>query len=471
MSSFFGVPLDTTEAANARLQQRLAQQGALYRNAGPSSGSATINTAFAQIGAGLGGAPALARQQQNAEQSQRVMGQITQEISQKVQEGADPLEAQRDGFLKAATELRSVNPNASREMMQKYVEFDQVLKEQQASRRKLKAEQGAKAAKFQQDQQELEGRMRDSIGGVDTLIGRYNRVLESPNASETAKAKATEEIVQLKQRRAELREQEAMRYAQRSSGATGLTVPRRMLTERSVGNIEYSYGIGDLADFAVSQPQAFGFGNRMVAGLSNLGSHYRSFVTALGDSEDKQRSYEIETAAAKRLRDAARYDAQKRSAILDLAWALAGSRESGRLSDTDIDRSEQILGGDTPDPRALVATLIGLNNRKMRSWQHMLPALGLEGDQRSVRSWEEAQRQFEALDAKLQQAAEFYQLDAASAEQFLRTGELPSLEDIVGSRSAQQQWRIASPDEQIPGPTMSPEEEDAFLNQFLNPEQ
>jgi hypothetical protein len=51
------------------------------------------------------------------------------------------------------------------------------------------------------------------------------------------------------------------------------------------------------------------------------------------------------------------------SAILDLAFAIANQRESGRLTDQDITRALITLGANQSDPRIFQATLKRVQNR------------------------------------------------------------------------------------------------------------
>lgn len=191
MAKFFGIEIETPDEVRARLQRdfnELSSRGPMLQQAGYSVG---------ELVAGLAGKGQ--RDLRNAADTERVMSREVERGQSRIAEGEDPLEVQKEGFLRAATELRPINPSASNQMLQRYVELDQIQRERRAERQRLMAES-------QRDTEAHEADLNNSLGGLAVLGQRYQAVINNPNAPDAAKEMARERLKEVEQRRTEILE-------------------------------------------------------------------------------------------------------------------------------------------------------------------------------------------------------------------------------------------------------------------------
>lgn len=105
----------------------------------------------------------------------------------------------------------------------------------------------------------------------------------------------------------------------------------------------------------------------------------------------------------------------KKALVMELGYALATSREGGRLTDQDVERAIMSLGVDNPDPRA-VAWVFGRALRRNRDiYATKLDNSGLR-DIEDVRGTHE--RNLAALDNVLGRLSSQYEIDYDSYTQF-----------------------------------------------------
>lgn len=198
----------------------------------------------------------------------------------------------------------------------------------------------------------------------------------------------------------------------------GATTRKNELSRESKANVRLAIGVGDLMDLAIESPAAFGFGGAAASGLNKLGAHARSVVQAVNPDafqEDRSKAEEI----LLRNNIAA---GQKQSLILDLAYAIASSREGGRLTDQDVERAIQTLGGDQPDPRAFAAVLMGLTNRSATLWKDRLRTAGLSDNTQAQEMHQVAQEHFDGLTGRFDSLQKSLGIDDAASDKFLDEG-------------------------------------------------
>jgi hypothetical protein len=494
--SLFDVSLRTPQDVQADLRAQIAQAGAMGRVGGGQSGSAAINSAFSQIGAGLGAVLGGQYQDQMraAQAAEQVLGESQAAIQQAVAERGDPLLAQRDEFLKAATKLRSVNPQASREMMQKYIELDQMVTQQRAAAAQLRAEQARESRKEDAD-------LSESVAGLQIKREKYRSILSNPNAPRSAQEQAARILGtidgDMERVMNESKDWEVLKelpvvmpdgtvatqtvalnlndMSERielsdpvpmvddsdfdPNSIAGMATVYRRFVEGSEANQAFAVTANDLITLVTENPEALGGGSSTAAFGAKLESHAKSFIAAAAGPEAIEWNIKEERENGARWQgmmvEAGINNAQAQALTMDIAYALASSLENGgRLSDEDIKRAITIMGGGTPDPRALVSVLGSLAERRMKLWEGKLRTTGLTGNNRAEGSWSETQSKYDQLQSSLDTAYERFGLNKEAAENFRLTGEkgwLGSATDSARSGQfelvppSQQQRRPAAP--------------------------
>lgn len=135
---------------------------------------------------------------------------------------------------------------------------------------------------------------------------------------------------------------------------------------------------GDFVDLLMLDDvqQVFGAGGGAKGLVQRAGAHARSFIGDEGAARVEERFAED-----------ARWNtlsSEKQALIMELGYALATSREGGRLTDQDVERAIKTLGVDNPDPRA-VAWIFGRAMTRTRDvYENSLLTSGVE-DLESVR--------------------------------------------------------------------------------------
>ena len=155
-------------------------------------------------------------------------------------------------------------------------------------------------------------------------------------------------------------------------------------------------------------PQAastFAFGGQSAAGLQRAGTHATSVLKLINPNEDLRAQIE------QRFQEDERFNAldnERQAMVLNLGYALATSREGGRLTDQDVERAIISLGLDNPDSRA-VAYTFGRALAEKR--QQVLEGLSLSGVA-DIPDAQNAQRiVLENLDNTINRLQDSYELD------------------------------------------------------------
>jgi len=193
------------------------------------------------------------------------------------------------------------------------------------------------------------------------------------------------------------REQLAADLAKATAGGSK-AVEKRKFSEAAQANFDFALGIEQLLDLVEEAPASFGKGGQAVAGLQRVGVHGQSFVGSLfGKDVIDLNNNRIDS----RLEIANIRDAKRRALVIDLAYAIATSREGGRLTDQDVDRAIQTIGTDNPDPRAITEVIDELVVRRAKSWDNRLVLAGIEGDAALDKSHAAVKSQYTNINTRL----------------------------------------------------------------------
>jgi hypothetical protein len=460
--SLFDVSLRTPQDVQADLRAQIAQAGAMGRVGGGQSGSAAINSAFSQIGAGLGAV--LGGQYQDqiraAQAAEQTIGESQAAIQQAVAEGGDPMLAQRDEFLKAATKLRSINPQASREMMQKYVELDQTVKQQRAAAAQLRAEQARESRKEDAD-------LSESLAGLDIKEEKYRAILANPNAPLSAQRAAGRILEQIPGQREQVMRDSAdwdvieelpvlgpdgelmlqpvainmqnptermpvgemTPFVPDSAPGAGSVAGKSTIVKdfvrSSQANQKFAQSTRDLFTEITQSPEALTVAGKAAGFGANIKAHAQGLIHSFAGPG----ATEFNIAAEQDPENQARWQEKmvragissgvSQALVMDIAYALASSMENGgRLSDQDIDRAIQVMGGNTPDPRKLTAVLGALFERRRETWGDALATTTLKGNPGAEGSWATTQKYFDEGTEALTAAYERFGLTKEAAEEY-----------------------------------------------------
>ena len=113
-------------------------------------------------------------------------------------------------------------------------------------------------------------------------------------------------------------------------------------------------------------PGVFTSGNSVSSSMSNLAVQGRSLVASVFAGGEAT----FEEMITSRPTFAQITDARKRALVMNFAYALATSREGGRLTDQDIDRAILSLGFlDNPDPRAILTVMLDNVTAGAANWE------------------------------------------------------------------------------------------------------
>ena len=201
----------------------------------------------------------------------------------------------------------------------------------------------------------------------------------------------------------------------RAVGRSG-AMEMRTLSAQGIAMNEFAITSDNFMNVLEEGPGSFGVGGKALGALDQAGAHARSFVAAINPEMMSENDQRLTSAI-----DRAGIDnAQRKAMVMDLAYALATSREGGRLTDQDIDRAILTLGVDEPNPAAIAAVFGDLIKRRATSWNDRLKLSGLIGDEKAEISWGVPQGRLQALDARMteyrSQFDDQYTLDAIDAE-------------------------------------------------------
>lgn len=279
---------------------------------------------------------------------------------------ADDLQAQEKYFREAQrlaveAELPAVAMQATQNLAQL-----QVINEERA---RLKAKEEREVAEERRTQEAFELEMdvakvnkRHLTNGMlvdpQTLEvkGRYDMTNPEDVAAMTKLKQGSPGLVfRTESQYVELTEAEKDRLARLSklgSGIGGRSTLYKDWYKKAQGTNAFATTATDFVDLLMlpDAQQIFGAGGGTKGFIEKAAAHGRSF---LGD--------EGVSAVEGRFAEDARFNAlssEKQALIIELGYALATSREGGRLTDQDVDRAIRTLGVDNPDPRA-VAWIFG----------------------------------------------------------------------------------------------------------------
>lgn len=219
----------------------------------------------------------------------------------------------------------------------------------------------------------------ESLGQIDLDNPEdVQRLAEIRASNPNAVPQSMDDFLDARQedRIARLRIREAAKRVKAAGGASQ-AIERRRLSASAEANNSFANTADNFLELIETSPSAFGIGGQAVAGLQRVGAHAKSFVGALAPEAVELNDNLIDT----KLEEAGIADAQRRSLVIDLAYAIATSREGGRLTDQDVDRAIETMGGANPDPRAIVEVMGGLVDRRAEEWADRLVISGLTDDE------------------------------------------------------------------------------------------
>jgi hypothetical protein len=140
----------------------------------------------------------------------------------------------------------------------------------------------------------------------------------------------------------------------------------RKYNEAGVNQISMLNYANQTAGLLEENPGVFTSGNSVASWTSNLATQGRSLVEATMDGGQGR----FEELVKSRPKFAQITDARKRALVMNFAYALATSREGGRLTDQDIDRAIVSLGFlDNPDPRAILTVMLDNVTAGASNWE------------------------------------------------------------------------------------------------------
>ena len=174
-----------------------------------------------------------------------------------------------------------------------------------------------------------------------------------------------------------------------------VTTLNRFFQEAS-GQMTFAHSLDNMVDILGDNPDAFTAANSVQSGVSKLAAQGRAAARAAGIdiSHDRRLQGALDEAGIT--------DARKRASVMDLAYALATSREGGRLTDQDIDRAIETMGFlNNPDPRMIVTVLQDRVTNARESWKSKGQVAGIRTNSRTQTTWEEVDKTYAQTEAKL----------------------------------------------------------------------
>lgn len=355
----------------------------------------------------------------------------------KVDENKSELENEIRRLRHLREVVGDIDPNAQLEINQRLLEME-VIKEERA---RLKGSDAREQARADREAAEFAAGARDrnifhvvddatgaSLGRFDTstpegIAAAREALQANPDAGLRKEAEFLDD--RQEDRLARLRIQEAAAKARALDPNKGKITRLNTLATQSQANFNYTTGVRDLVDLAANSPEAFGVGTNLYGGINKLGAHARSFVESFADTNDLSWNAEVEARALDKLAEANIHNGQAQALVMDIAYAIATSREGGRLTDQDVDRAILTMGGNQPDPRALVAVLGSLTLRKADEWDNRLKLGGLSDNAEANEMWTPTQERFVALREQLAEVEKRYGLTREDGDIFLKTGQKP----------------------------------------------
>lgn len=160
------------------------------------------------------------------------------------------------------------------------------------------------------------------------------------------------------------------------------------------GHNTFNAAMDQLVDIIDSGPEGLSIQGKGRAALNRLGSQGRQFVASNGQTDAEQQAI---ISRAERKYNLA--DSRLRGAVINLAYALASSREGGKLSESDVKLAAQTLGVEgQPDPAAALYVLRDAVERNKNAWQNV-PDLIVDFKQHegAYTSWQNMDNQYANL--------------------------------------------------------------------------
>lgn len=195
----------------------------------------------------------------------------------------------------------------------------------------------------------------------------------------------------LQQQRLEAQRQERLKDAK---GIPATTLNR--FYDTASGQMTFAHSLDTMVDLISKDPDAFTSARNIQGFVNNMETQGRAMARAVG----------LEAAYDRRINDkldsAGITVGARRSAVMDLAYALATSREGGRLTDQDIDRAIETLGFlDNADPRVIVNVLRERVADARESWASRGEVAGLRYSEETAATWQAVEDVYSNTSSKL----------------------------------------------------------------------
>lgn len=191
----------------------------------------------------------------------------------------------------------------------------------------------------------------------------------------------------------------------------------REFVKQSISSANFAITAQDFTELLIDPVgmSTFGIGGQGVSAIQNLGSHAESIMRALNPDEYVAAGQLFERygqsgsgAANPNLRATwNQLNDERKALVMDMAYALATSREGGRLTDQDIDRAVMTLGIGNSDPRSVAWVFSQVLIREKDKWNKRLIFSHLEDDPAAVKAHGEL---MELLDQPLNTIMDHYGL-------------------------------------------------------------
>jgi len=142
------------------------------------------------------------------------------------------------------------------------------------------------------------------------------------------------------------------------------TIGVRKYNESGVTQLNMVQSSNQMTALLTEAPEIFTAEKSLEGAIGNLASQGKAFVNGVFNNG------EFEAHVMGRPGWAQIKSAQKKALVMNMAYALATSREGGRLTDQDIDRAIVSLGFlDNPDPRAVAQVMMDNVKAGLASWE------------------------------------------------------------------------------------------------------
>ena len=193
--------------------------------------------------------------------------------------------------------------------------------------------------------------------------------------------------------------------AQEANKDNGLPVTtlNRFYNDAS-GQMTFAHSLDNMVEILGEDPDAFAAATSVEAGIAKMASQGRAFARSVGIDSS------IDRRIQGKLEEANVTNGRRRAAVMDLAYAMATSREGGRLTDQDIDRAIETMGFlDQPDPRTIVTVLQDRVANARESWRSRGDIAGIRTNEKTQDTWEAVDRVYGSTEEKLNTLADALQ--------------------------------------------------------------